>query len=506
MTRRGRRSPSPSCQAPRRPRRPTDATVRRWLAPPRRPWSARPPRPSPPAARIALREPGIGLPWPALPDRRLPVGASRTFFSTARSRRSSSAPRSRGTLPIASHLSPIARSAARAASRSEVSTFSASASSASLASAFARNSASRSALEALRAAKKVSCAPLNRCHSASSTSLAARPAAFHSVNRSRNAAPVAPQSVEPDSSSARSHSASLACRAPARSRSSSAKCEPRRRLKVSRAVEYRFHSASSVLRSSPLMVRHSSRISRSRSPAAFHCVEFVARSSASAASVSLRAACAARYSSRFALSACAASSACSTMAVRRAASASTSPRTCASGRVSASAAAADLILRASPVPDSSRRSISATSVCRSSNRRPKCSNAASVSPACHEPMTRSPDPVISQTVPSGSTRPNRCGSLDTGAATVGAGRPGRGTGRGGPGRGAGLGVVDCPPGSLVVMSVTSYPPRGNPRTCRATRRLASSNAIQTGPRGLCPRLSRCICLRSSPTQREAVDG
>ncbi len=67
----GRRSPSPSCQAPRLPRRPTDATVRRWLAPPRRPWSARPPRPSPPAARIALREPGIGLPWPALPDRRL---------------------------------------------------------------------------------------------------------------------------------------------------------------------------------------------------------------------------------------------------------------------------------------------------------------------------------------------------------------------------------------------------------------------------------------------------
>ena len=46
-------------------------------------------------------------------------------------------------------------------------------------------------------------------------------------------------------------------------------------MNVSRAVEYRFHSASSVLRSSPLIVRHSSRISRSRSPAAFHCVEFV---------------------------------------------------------------------------------------------------------------------------------------------------------------------------------------------------------------------------------------
>jgi len=29
--------------------------------------------------------------------------------------------------------------------------------------------------------------------------------------------------------------------------------------------------------------------------------------------------------------------------------------------------------------------------------------------------------VISQTVPSGSTRPNRCGSLDAGMATVGVG-------------------------------------------------------------------------------------
>src|SRR5262249_49408408 len=81
------------------------------------------------------------------------------------------------TLPIASHLSPIARSAARADSRSEVSTRSASASNASLASAFARNSESRSALAALRAEKNRSCAPLNRCHSASSTSLAPPPPA-----------------------------------------------------------------------------------------------------------------------------------------------------------------------------------------------------------------------------------------------------------------------------------------------------------------------------------------
>ena len=41
------------------------------------------------------------------------------------------------------------------------------------------------------------------------------------------------------------------------------------------------------------------------------------------------------------------------------------------GRLSASAAAAALILRASPVPETSRLSISATSVLRSSKRRPK---------------------------------------------------------------------------------------------------------------------------------------
>src|SRR6202043_3781629 len=76
--------------------------------------------------------------------------------------------------------------------------------------------------------------------------------------------------------SARSHRPSLASRTPARSRWSSAKCEPRRRLNVSRATEYRFHSASSVLRSRPVIVRHSSRIARSRSPAAFPCAEFLA--------------------------------------------------------------------------------------------------------------------------------------------------------------------------------------------------------------------------------------
>ncbi len=79
--------------------------------------------------------------------------------------------------------------------------------------------------------------------------------------------------------------------------------------------------------------------------------------------------------------------------------------------------------------------------------------------------------MISQTVPSGSTRPNRCGSLETGSGDRRRRSARAGDGRGGPGRGAGLGVVGCAPGSLVVISVTSYPPRGHPRTCRATRRL-----------------------------------
>ena len=81
-------------------------------------------------------------------------------------------------------------------------------------------------------------------------------------------------------------------------------------------------------------------------------------------------------------------------------------------------------------------------------------------------MFRSPEAVISHTVPSGSTRPNRCGSLDGGAATVGAGLPGRGAGRGGPGRGEGLGEEGCPPGSLIVISV--------PRTLHAVTRAPAA--------------------------------
>ena len=79
-----------------------------------------------------------------------------------------------------------------------------------------------------------------------------------------------------------------------------------------------------------------------------------------------------------------------------------------------------------------------------------------MSPACHDPMARSPAEVINQTVPSGSTRPNLCGSAGGGkTGTDGARGTGRGgPGRGGPGRGAGVGE---PPDSLVVISVILVP-------------------------------------------------
>jgi hypothetical protein len=114
-----------------------------------------------------------------------------------------------------------------------------------------------------------------------------------------------------------------------------------------------------------------------------------------------------------------------------------------------------LIFRASPVPEVSRSSISAISVLKSSNRRPKWANAASASPACQDPMIRSPAALISHTVPSASTRPNRCGSLAGGPAMGwGWGRDvGLGPGRG-PGRGVGRGSL-C--GSSGVMSCRHLP-------------------------------------------------
>ena len=89
-------------------------------------------------------------------------------------------------------------------------------------------------------------------------------------------------------------SSCLAARASPRWASSEAKCAPRRRPNASRAAANRVHSASSVLRSMPRIVFHSSTIAFSRSPAAFHDVDSAAICSASAASASLRAICAAR--------------------------------------------------------------------------------------------------------------------------------------------------------------------------------------------------------------------
>ena len=122
----------------------------------------------------------IAPPWSA---------ASRTFFSTARSRRSSSA------AALARHLAdrvPLVADRPQRGAGGVRGRRCRSSRPRPAAPPWRRrwrlNSASRSAVTALRAEKNVSCAALNRCHSASSTSLAARPAAFHSVSRSRNAA------------------------------------------------------------------------------------------------------------------------------------------------------------------------------------------------------------------------------------------------------------------------------------------------------------------------------
>ena len=190
-----------------------------------------------------------------------------------------------------------------------------------------------------------------RCQSASSASFCARPAAFHSVIRSRKRAAVGPQSSESASFSASSASSSLRARAPARCRSRSAKCEPRRRLNASRALENRFHSSSSVLRSMPRTVRHSSRIALKRSPACFHCVASAASVSASAASASLRATAATRAASRSARWAPTACSACITRPSSSAPSPTTSPTTCASARPSRRVRALDSVCLGSAPPD-----------------------------------------------------------------------------------------------------------------------------------------------------------
>ncbi len=235
--------------------------------------------------------------------------------------------------------------------------------------AFSANSASRSAKASERREKKASWAARNRCQSDSSASFGARPAAFHSAISSLYRAAVGPQSVESDSDSASVISSSLRCFAATRCLSSSAKCAPRRRLNASRALENRFHSSSSVLRSTPLTVFHSSRMARSRSPAAFHWVDDAAISSASSASARFRAAASARARSRSARArsrACPAWSMTWSSRVRRA---STSPTTAASASPSRRCVALVSACFGSPVPEFSRVSSSSASVRRSSNRR-----------------------------------------------------------------------------------------------------------------------------------------
>ena len=258
----------------------------------------------------------------------------------------------------------------------------------------------------------MSWAALNRCHSASSTSLAARPAAFHSVSRSRNVgrggAPVGGVGQLPR----RARTAPpWPGRAPTRSRSSSAKCEPRRRLNVSRAAEYRFHSASSILRSSPVIVRHSSRISRSRSPAAFHWVAWRRSSSASAASASLRAVCAARCSSRFwrSLGGSRVGLLDDGAEPGRQRVDVTEHRGGRQGFGQRGGGRLDLAGVAGAggragAPAARPRCAGRRSGDRSGRRRPRRRRPA------RSRLTRSPSAVISHTVPSSSTRPNRCGS------------------------------------------------------------------------------------------------
>ena len=84
-----------------------------------------------------------------------------------------------------------------------------------------------------------------------------------------------------------------------------------------------------------------------------------------------------------------------------------------------------------------------------------------MSPACQEPMTRSPAEVISQTVPSSSTRPNRCGSLDgpvgtTAAATGARARAGPRAGPGPRDAGSALTASDLVASDSVVVDLRGH--------------------------------------------------
>jgi hypothetical protein len=143
--------------------------------------------------------------------------ASSTFLSPASMRPMSA----RGTLPASSHRSRTDCSAFFAAARSRMGRICwASFRRASLTVRLPAYSSSTASFAALRASKKRSWAARKRAQRASSSLRLARFDDFHSSMRWRYSAAVCPQSVDPESCSARRMSASLACFASALSLSS----------------------------------------------------------------------------------------------------------------------------------------------------------------------------------------------------------------------------------------------------------------------------------------------
>ena len=231
--------PASACgSAPRPPRRPTAATVRRWPWPPRRPWCVPPPRPS---AACRSNCSARSRNWSA---RACACGSTGRLGGVAHLLLDGAQSTLEVGRPLARHLAdrvplvadrPQARPAPLRGRWCRASPPRPAAPPWRWRSRRTRRPARRST--ALRAVKKVSWAALNRCHRASSTSgpRARRPSTRRAGRGTRRWS--RPSRWSRTSSSARSHSCSLACRAPARSRSRSAKCDPRRRLNVSRAAE-----------------------------------------------------------------------------------------------------------------------------------------------------------------------------------------------------------------------------------------------------------------------------
>ena len=441
-----------------------------------RPWPCRAPRPWRPAPRTARPARGTARrgPWPRDRCARHCVSsASLTRFSTARMPASSELHLLARDLADLVPLAPAAR-AARALAASQVGAGSIvlvlGRAAPALARPFSSNSASRSEAAALRAAKNTSWAALEP-----------RPQRVVGVaRRAPGGLPLGEQVAElrrglgPSRSiptAPRPRRSALPCAPSPRRVRGRARRSARRgaRLNVSRALEYRFHSASSVLRSTPLMVFHSSRISRIRSPAAFHWVDSAAISSASAASSSLRAMASARPRSR---SACGASrSHCR----RRSSSAPHAGRERRPRRRSRprSAGRRRLLRRrraascGSPVPAARRSSSTSTSVASSSNRRPKWARPSAVSRPARSPTARSPlgvhEPhravVVDPAELGGSEAGLPASRMRPGAARADAGRgPGVGACRAGvPVRGLGPGAASAAVRACSVMFVLVLP-------------------------------------------------